>query len=50
MVSMAAFQAVDPGSIPGLRNQIFFLQNWKSWSISIQVIKELNNVTMNWTK
>jgi hypothetical protein len=48
MVSMAAFQAVDPGSIPGLRNQIFFLQNWVL--ISIQVIKELNNVTMNWTK
>ena len=32
MVSIAAFQAVDPGSIPGRRNfsAIFFIQNCKS--------------------
>jgi hypothetical protein len=26
MVSIAAFQAVDPGSIPGQRNNFFFIE------------------------
>ena len=30
MVSIAAFQAVDPGSIPGRRN---FFQSWKRWCV-----------------
>ena len=32
MVSIAAFQAVDPGSIPGRRNFFFFLPNDKTSS------------------
>ena len=28
MVSIAAFQAVDPGSIPGWRSNFFFLCNY----------------------
>ena len=27
MVSIAAFQAVDPGSIPGRRNALFYFAN-----------------------
>ena len=42
MVSIAAFQAVDPGSIPGRRKIIF----WKSHFVSVADMSRRNTTWM----
>ena len=38
MVSMVAFQAVDPGSIPGHRIlNFYFMKNKESWFIQAKI-------------